>query len=354
MRIFKRHFTLFFIFLTIAWIFSGFVFIYGYSKENQEKEKKYENKNESLTLQENFFDNAYKKNFNPDNKKNENRIRIEEKPDIKILFAGDLMFDRHIRSIAGQKGNDYIFGNLNSEFQKVDFSVVNLEGPVTDNRSISLGSKMGSRENFIFTFDVSVLADLKERKINLVNLGNNHILNFGEKGLIQTRENLKKAKINYFGDTGSENEVKYFVKDVRGYKLGFVNYNAFIPHSKDNAVKDFKKIKGKVDFLILYTHWDREYMLNSSKKTNDLAHLFIDEGVDLIIGSHPHVVQQKEVYKGKMIYYSLGNFIFDQYFSQNTMRGLMVKLIINPNNNEVNYEEIPIVMNSSGQTMLKK
>ena len=81
-------------------------------------------------------------------------------------------------------------------------------------------------------------------------------------------------------------------------------------------------------FLIAFMHWGIEYKTNNSKAQQDLAHKMVEAGADLIIGSHPHVVQNIELYKNKLIFYSLGNFIFDQYFSKNVQQGLAVGLEI--------------------------
>ena len=82
--------------------------------------------------------------------------------------------------------------------------------------------------------------------------------------------------------------------------------------------------------MIVFLHWGEEYQLISSSSQRKLAHSLIDAGADLIIGSHPHVVQEIEKYKGKLIFYSLGNFIFDQYFSRETQKGLAVSLELYP------------------------
>jgi poly-gamma-glutamate synthesis protein (capsule biosynthesis protein) len=100
----------------------------------------------------------------------------------------------------------------------------------------------------------------------------------------------------------------------------------------------------------MYTHWGREYMTEPDNGEITLAHEFIDSGVDLVIGSHPHVVQTKEEYNGKIIYYSLGNFVFDQYFDPNTREGLAVEVTIDPNDKSIIAKDFPIMLGSSGQT----
>jgi poly-gamma-glutamate synthesis protein (capsule biosynthesis protein) len=112
--------------------------------------------------------------------------------------------------------------------------------------------------------------------------------------------------------------------------------------SDEEIAKIVKKVResnpGK--FLIVLLHWGQEYQLKSSISQQSLSHKLIDEGADLIVGSHPHVVQEIEEYKGKLIFYSLGNFIFDQYFSKETQEGLAVGLEIYPE--KVIYRLFPI------------
>ncbi|MCX6721568.1 MAG: CapA family protein, partial [Candidatus Staskawiczbacteria bacterium] len=106
--------------------------------------------------------------------------QTEIKKDVQILFVGDLMFDRGIRYAADQnKSNKYIFAKIDKLLTNSDLVATNLEGPVTNNKSVSSGTVPGSANNYYFTFDPSVPTALFNENIRLVDLGNNHILNFG-------------------------------------------------------------------------------------------------------------------------------------------------------------------------------
>jgi len=280
----------------------------------------------------------------------------EKKPSVNskkidILFLGDLMFDRYIRQVAQRKGNDFIFQGISGMLSGHDLVVANLEGPITGNPSISLASKIGERNNYYFTFDKSVADSLEKYNIKLVNLGNNHILNFGENGLDQTEQFLDAAKVNYFGDYRGSGK-RIFIKEINGFSIGFVNYDQFTANSIDNALNDISEAKRKSDFVVVYAHWGTEYATSPEDKIKNLAHDFVDSGADLVIGSHPHVVQPSEDYRGKRIYYSLGNFIFDQYEEKNTKEGLGVEVEINPSDSAVNFREISVQMSGSGQTTM--
>ena len=276
---------------------------------------------------------------------------IKEEKNHSILFAGDLMFDRHIRFFAEKYGNDYIFSPTKNLLAASDLVVVNLEGPITDNDSISLGTKPGSANNFIFTFDPSLAETLFEYNIRLVNLGNNHILNFGRSGYDQTKNFLEKADVAFFGFTGIDDSCRYFIKKIGQVRVGFASYNQFINGGYQAVEKDILDLKNKVDLLIVYCHWGNEYQAAANEIIVNQAHQMVDWGADLVIGSHPHVIQPKEIYRGKRIYYSLGNFIFDQYFQPEVKKGQLVKITINDQGEILSFKELFVELQENGQTV---
>ncbi|QQR77274.1 MAG: CapA family protein [Candidatus Moraniibacteriota bacterium] len=266
-----------------------------------------------------------------------------------ILFAGDIMFDRYIRTQSEKFGKESIFAGVRSKLLAGDGVVANLEGPITLNASKSVGSALGESRNYIFTFDPLWAKTLFDANIRIVNIGNNHILNFGESGLVETRRFLRDAGVKFFGDPLDET-LRTYVADIRGKKVGFVNYNQFSSDAEHRALTDIERLRSSVDVLFVYTHWGVEYAPATSEEKR-LAHLFIDRGVDAVIGSHPHVVQEHELYRGKAIYYSLGNFVFDQYFSSETTHGLMVEALIAPDNT-ISFQEIPLKLSLDGKTSI--
>lgn len=270
--------------------------------------------------------------------------------DVSLLFIGDLMFDRYIREIAEKKGNDFIFEKIAGFLKDNDLVMANLEGPISDSESVSVGTIPGEKRHLSFTFDKSLAGTLAKQNIKLVNVGNNHILNFGENGLEQTKKYLVESGVEYFGDPKNL-ENNYLIKEIEGIKMGFINYNQFGGKAEE-TINNIKSIKNKVDILVTYAHWGKEYEKNPSDKIKNVAHSFVDAGADLIIGSHPHVIQDVEEYKGRKIYYSLGNFIFDQYFGEETMEGLAVRVRISPDNKNMEFEENSLFMDKNGQTRL--
>jgi len=278
-----------------------------------------------------------------------------KKTDLEILFTGDLMFDRGIRHYANKNGsNEFIFDKIYPTLANADLVVSNLEGPITDNKSISSGTEPGSSNNYIFTFDKSVANTLFAENIKLVDLGNNHILNFHNAGVKSTEKYLADAGVEYFG---SPNGNKSIIKNVGGFKIAFVSYNEFAESTNlDQAqtISEIQKLKTQADLTIVFCHWGVEYTAEPTEAIKDLAHQFINAGGDVIIGSHPHVKQSTEIYNNKKIYYSLGNFVFDQYFDEDVRNGLGVILKIDPETKKLEFEDLNFYLQSGGQTIIKE
>lgn len=274
-----------------------------------------------------------------------------------LLFGGDMMFDRHIREKAQIRGNyDFIFENLTQKFSEADVIIANLEGPVTGFTSRSIGSEIGSTNNYFFTFDPTVVSETLAQWPFIVNLGNNHISNFGQEGLTQTYQYLANSQIPAFGYTlPNQERTTYLIKEINGITFGLVNYNQFVTGGKERVLSDIAEVRKQVEILVVYTHWGNEYV-QENQVIKDLAHHFVDAGADLIIGSHPHVVQGIEDYQGKRIYYSLGNFVFDQYFEHAVQNGLLVESKICRSDDVKSFDwefiDHPIQLKTDGATIL--
>jgi len=284
-------------------------------------------------------------------KEDENNATQEVRP-VTILFAGDMNFDRHIRQKARQNGYENILAGTKDVMRGSDCVFANLEGPVTENASVSEGSAFGSAQNYQFTFDPQVVDVLKNTHVCAVNLGNNHMNNFGNEGIRSTKKFLEEKGITYVGDTGSPEEKRFDVLHIGGMANSKVNYNAFVPDAREHVFADLAAVKNESDFVVVYTHWGVEYATQSRSVERELAHALIDAGSDVIIGSHPHVVQDAEEYNGKQIYYSLGNFVFDQYFRPETQKGLMVGVTFDKEHDTLTFREHTVCMKNTGQTVV--
>ncbi|MBI5152826.1 CapA family protein [Candidatus Peregrinibacteria bacterium] len=251
--------------------------------------------------------------FLPDDEIKDNRVTM--------LAVGDLMLDRYVKKIIDKKGAKYPFEKIEKLLSGNDLTLANLEGSFTDFKPKALNPN-----NTTFTFDPALIPTLKELGFNIFNLANNHSLNFGETGFTQSKKYLGENSIDYFGEPMNKEKIS-IIKNIRGTKIGFIGYNGFDGANFDNVLNEIKKLKPENDFVVVFTHWGIEYQTNFSKTQQKLGHEIIDAGADIIIGTHPHVVQPAEKYKDKMIFYSLGNFLFDQTFSKKTQEGLAVGII---------------------------
>lgn len=244
-----------------------------------------------------------------------------------LLVFGDMMLDRNVKNKINQNGFDYILGNLAGQekrfFMGADLIMANLEGPFAD-------SRRATTKEIAFRFDPILLPELKKYNFDLFGLANNHTLDMGKAGFDEAKENLDKSGFSYFGSQYRVDNESLIIKQMGDYKIGFIGLNDTNSPIEKTAVKkliDSAKIQG-AEKVIIFIHWGYEYKEISNTHQRELAHYFIDNGADIIIGHHPHVVQEMEVYNNKPIFYSLGNFVFDQYFSEPTQQGLALGLII--------------------------
>lgn len=244
-----------------------------------------------------------------------------------LLIFGDMMLDRNVKKKIDQNGQDYLFQNLagqeNRFFLGMDLITANLEGPFAD-------SRRATTKEIAFRFDPLLLPMLSKYNFGLFGLANNHTLDMGKAGFDENKKNLASAGFDYYGSQYRVDDDSLIIKQVGDFKIGFIGLNDTNSPIEKTAVKkliDKAKVQG-ADKIIISIHWGYEYKEISNTNQRTLAHYFIDNGADIIIGHHPHVVQEMEIYNNKPIFYSLGNFIFDQYFSVSTQQGLAIGLII--------------------------
>lgn len=253
-----------------------------------------------------------------------------------ILFLGDMMFDRGVATNIRKRGAEHVFASGTKALAKnYDLVVANLEGPITTYPSKTIDTSGKAIPGFSFTFPTSTATLLAESGIDIVSLANNHSDNFGREGLKQTIQYLDQANVKYFGNpTNSAFDIAStsykHCPDAHEKCIAFIGYHQFAYKNESIILDEIKKyeIDPDVSFIVLFPHWGEEYTQLPNQAQKSLAHAWIDAGADLIIGAHPHAVQIHEVYKDKNIYYSLGNYIFDQYFSYDTTHGIVVGITL--------------------------
>ena len=245
---------------------------------------------------------------------------------VSILMAGDIMMDRNIRQQAqnSPQGYDGFFASTTAFFKSADIASANLQGPITTNPSKTLLPDGEDTGELTFTFDPATADALVHAGLSLVSLANNHTDNFGMPGFLETEKYLDAAGLRHFGTywnaTGTE-----AVFDIKGMKIAFVGYHQFYP-GFDNIISDVKRLTAEGDFVIVMPHWGIEYQPHPTDLQKQLAQQLAAAGAKAIIGAHPHVVEDHEWIGQVPVFYSLGNFLFDQYFSPETMQGQVVEL----------------------------
>ncbi|MDT8318521.1 MAG: CapA family protein [bacterium] len=260
----------------------------------------------------------------------------EDGQTITFIAVGDIMMGRHIGKVMKRRGDLYPFMNFTSPFKEADILFANLESTLGDeNDKIYFPDKP---YNFIAPLTVS--KTLKYLGFNVLSLANNHAMDYGADSIVRTGKELAEKGISSFGAGRTLDEARRpSIITKKGVAFGFLGYSnghssgvyasggkaGVVPTELKIIKEDIMKLKGKVDLIVVSLHWGIEYEKYPTMKQRELAHMIIDSGADMILGHHPHVMQGLELYKGKIIAYSLGNFLFDQRH-KGTDESFMLKL----------------------------
>jgi poly-gamma-glutamate capsule biosynthesis protein CapA/YwtB (metallophosphatase superfamily) len=199
-----------------------------------------------------------------------------------------------------------------------DLLYINLESPLIKNCPVIHGG-------FKFCGDARAIAGLDHAGVDVANLANNHLTNYGPAGTNETQILLAKHGI------GMSGLGLYEIREIRGVKFAFLGFNG-VGTRVDRAElkREIDLVRPKADVVVVAFHWGKEYELLpvagagiAPDNPREIGHLAIDDGADLVIGNHPHWVQPVEIYKDHLITYAHGNFIFDQMWSTETRQGVV-------------------------------
>ena len=246
-----------------------------------------------------------------------------------MSFVGDILLAASVDTLMKKNGYDYPYANVLPFLTKPDLMAANLETPITE-RGLPATNK-----SFVFKGSPQSLPALKEAGFDIVNLANNHTLDQGVEGLLDTVNHLDEANIANMGAGRNDTEAfKPVILEAKGVRVAYLGLTRVVPVGSWKAEKDrpglaetydatraLKAIRGakkQADIVVVMVHWGIERSDSPNAVQKELAHAYIDAGADLIIGSHPHVLQGFEQYKGKWISYSLGNFIFNMTVTDKT------------------------------------
>lgn len=262
---------------------------------------------------------------------------IKKDTDVSLVFVGDIIMDRGVKtSVNNNFGGDFskLFANT-PLLKEADITFANFEGPVATN-----GKNVGSK--WSFRMDPKTLVPFRDAGFDIVSFANNHVGDWTAAAFSQSLTNFAQHEILYTGAGATKEEARQpIIIEKNDIKIGFLGFSDVGPVwmkatettpgillANDPEFADIiAHAKTQVDILIVSFHWGEEYK-PYTKRQEDLAHRAVDNGADMVIGHHPHVIQATEWYKEKFIAYSLGNFIFDQYFSTDTMQGLVLEITL--------------------------
>jgi poly-gamma-glutamate synthesis protein (capsule biosynthesis protein) len=250
--------------------------------------------------------------------------------ELKIQFFGDIMLDRHVAKKMGNRGLSYIFKNIDRSnlLGGSDITIANLEGPFAPYR-------VSTTKAIAFRFDPKYAEQLKQLGFSGFSLANNHSYDMGSRNVAYTRSVLEKNGLHWFGDELKEGETYTWVatSTTGSTTVAFLGlHNTYHEPDLKKVEAALRSAKEHAEYVIVNVHWGVEYKPTSTPKQQKLARWLIDHGATAVIGHHPHVIEEAEVYKDRPIFYSLGNFIFDQYFSTSTQHGLSVGLVLSGGN----------------------
>ena len=257
---------------------------------------------------------------------------------IEALFLGDICLgtsfgSKHrFQDVYDEKGAEYFFSGVQEEFKDKDLIVANLENVFTNNKDYQKGK--------IYTYkaDPKYIDIIKKSGITHFGIVNNHMGDYLQSGFNDSIKNLDAKGIKWFGtneiksgsvELGNIIVDKKEIYEKDGFKVGLLAYNGFYEsYATDNMIKrdiGYFKEKG-VNYIVALVHWGGQNTHEVTSRQRSYGRHLIDMGIDLVIGGHPHTVQEMEAYKGKRIYYSLGDFLFVERRVPRYADSLMVQL----------------------------
>lgn len=234
---------------------------------------------------------------------------------ITMLFAGDVMLSRSVDTLTQRAGTpNHPWQLVADETRAADLFFINLEAPLAPTGPYD-------RDGLVFRVRPSALTGLTYAGVDVASLANNHIRDAGADNVQYTQARLDEAGIGWV----LPGHPSYVTK--RGVRIGFAGSSYTMGLDASQLKRDVRWLKRRrADLVVVTMHAGREYVTEPTQQQRSFAQAAVRAGADLVVGHHPHVPQTVERYRGRTIVYSLGNFIFDQFWSQATMRGQVLEL----------------------------
>jgi len=248
---------------------------------------------------------------------------------VRLAFVGDILLASSVEKLMRREGFDYPYAKALAYLQEPDLTIGNLENPIT-----MLGTPAENKK-YVFKGSPELLPSLSNAGFDFVSLANNHTLDQGVEGLLDTIDHLNETEIKHAGAGRNDEEAfKPAVFDVKGMSIAIFSLSRVLPevswkadkhhpgvaetYDPRRAVEAIERARESHDLIIVYAHWGEELSRKPRDIEKQLARAYIDAGADLVVGSHPHVLQGFEHYNGRWIAYSLGNFIFNVTKNEDT------------------------------------
>ncbi|WP_233568028.1 CapA family protein [Cohnella faecalis] len=240
---------------------------------------------------------------------------------VTFAFVGDILPAARVAELMDKYGYDYPYREARSLLEAADLTAGNLE------TSITTRGDPAQNKQYLFRGPAEALPAIKDAGFDVLSLANNHSLDYGWVGLRDTMDALDDIQLPHVGagaDAAEAYTPRYLERN--GLTVGFIGVTRVVPETDWKAgtnhpglaeaydptkvIAAIREAKGNADLVVVLVHWGIEKAERPDDKQKTLGHAFVDAGADLVIGSHPHVLQGFEAYKGKWIAYSLGNFVF--------------------------------------------
>ncbi len=256
-------------------------------------------------------------------------VEPRENQKLTMTMVGDVMMGRYVEEVTERHGADYLFRYVKPYFDASDYISGNFEHPILKEDA----SRYTEAEKSIHLHTgVDSIHTVKNAGFTVMNLANNHLMDYGEEGIRDTLDVFDRYRMDYVGAGADLKDAKEHInyQDVNGVRvatLGFTDVfvedtiatkdrSGLLSANPDVLFEMIEKAKnedhGNADLVIVNVHWGQEYDTEATPRQKAQAKAMVDAGADIIIGHHPHVLQSFDVYKEGIIFYSLGNFVFDQ------------------------------------------
>jgi len=254
--------------------------------------------------------------------------------DQRLLFVGDIMLARDVERHMSVYSPEYPFFGVR-DLLKDNLVVANFEA------AVPVSHEPTPAFSFAFSVDSQYLTALKKAGVDVVSLANNHSFDFGVAGFENAESKLGEVGIRSFGNQRSLGTEYIEYLAISGQTIALIGINLVNEDWSKREVEElFREASSYSDKQVVFVHWGEEYEVVHNSKQERYAVWFIESGADLVVGHHPHVIQDIAIYSGVPVFYSLGNFIFDQYFSDEVEEGLAIAVQLV--GNDMSIELIPV------------